>query len=383
MRVIFITEWYPPYSFGGAGTYIERLTEELSKLGVEIHIIAPGSETNSIKERGMFIHRFKSTHFPFLSLPLFVYNYSKDIDKIINNYQIDIVHSNDYVGFPVNCEIPIISTAHHLKIDDQLMVRDLEGRIRFKFVKKLEEKMFEKSKKIICVSNYTSEQLKKFYPKYASKSIVVENGVDIRKYSKKSKVSRKQLTKKFKLDDNARIVFLPGGARGARKGGNFLVDAIPDIIAKNQNTVFVFSGSGWKNTLSRLAKKVGVDKYLVLPGELSEDEIISLYQNSTVICFPSRLEGFGLVVIEAMASKTPIVATAVGEIPNIINNNVNGILLQSQQPVEIAEKINLLLKDDKLRKKLTLNGWMSVQRYTWKRAAKKTFECYKQILQTR
>lgn len=381
MRILYITEWYPPYSFGGAGVYIEKLTKELNKLGLEIHIIAPGYKTKSTLEEGIFVHRFKTVHIPFLSLPLFIHNYSKDIENLINKYQIDIIHSNDYVGFPINTKLPIICTAHHLKVSDQMVINDFVGRIRFKFVRKWEESVFEKSQKIICVSKYTSEQLAKFYPEYASKSMIIPDGVDIKRFSNSKKLQKDELTKRYGLNDGLSLVFLPGGARGIRKGGDYLVKAIPDVVAKNPDTIFIFSGSGWEKPLRNLAEETNSSRYIILTGELTEKELICLYKCSDIICFPSLLEGFGLVVLEAMASKTPIVASAVGEIPNIIADNKDGLLVHPKDPIDIAKKINLLLKDKVLRDKLVNNGWKKVQKYSWKKAAEKTLDVYKNLLE--
>jgi glycosyltransferase involved in cell wall biosynthesis len=104
---------------------------------------------------------------------------------------------------------------------------------------------------------------------------------------------------------------------------------------------------------------------------------------SDVFVCPSRLEGFGLTVLEAMAAGRPIVASNVGAIPELIHDNENGFLVAAENPNDMAESILRILGDPHLRNRFSRNNLDRVEEgYTWSRCAEMTLRAYDQLLRT-
>jgi glycosyltransferase involved in cell wall biosynthesis len=98
------------------------------------------------------------------------------------------------------------------------------------------------------------------------------------------------------------------------------------------------------------------------------------------LVLPSLSEGFPVTILEAMASGLPVIATRVGGVPEIIENNVNGYLVETENPQEIAEALLKLLQDEQLRKYISGNSRKKAEKYRWDKVAATLEEIYQNIL---
>lgn len=137
-----------------------------------------------------------------------------------------------------------------------------------------------------------------------------------------------------------------------------------------------------KRVLALVQTKISEAKStVILSGTHSPRQLSKLYQESWVYLQTSRSEGFSLTVLEAMAAGLPVVATAVGENPNLIKSGVNGYLSSPGAAEQLAKYVIKLIKDAKLRKKMgELNTNIIKDRYTWDRVAAKTYKAYLDLL---
>ena len=96
---------------------------------------------------------------------------------------------------------------------------------------------------------------------------------------------------------------------------------------------------------------------------------------------PSRSDAFGIAFLEAWASGIPVVGARVGATPEVIRENIDGLLVEFDDPVDTAQKVLKLLKNKKLRKKLGYSGQLKVsQNYTWEIVAEKTHQTYQNLI---
>ena len=107
---------------------------------------------------------------------------------------------------------------------------------------------------------------------------------------------------------------------------------------------------------------------------MERDELAELYRGAAVLVFPSRYEGFGLPVVEAMASGTPVVATTAGAIPEVAGDAA--VLVEPGDPVALAGGIERALAD---RERLVAAGLERSRRYTWAETARQTLEVYREL----
>ena len=121
-------------------------------------------------------------------------------------------------------------------------------------------------------------------------------------------------------------------------------------------------------------ERLGLQQRVEWRGHVEMDELASLYRGAAVLLFPSRYEGFGLPVVEAMACGTPVVATTAGAIPEIAGDAA--ILVEPGDPVALAGGIERALAD---RERLVAAGLERVRRYSWAETARRTLEVYREL----
>jgi glycosyltransferase involved in cell wall biosynthesis len=146
-----------------------------------------------------------------------------------------------------------------------------------------------------------------------------------------------------------------------RKGLFDLIRALPLVLERHPSTwLKVAGGVGGihqehlKDALAELPENARARVELL--GRVPHENLPALYSRASVFVFPSRVEAFGLTCAEAMASGRPVVATNQASGPELVEDGVSGLLADSANPVELAEKINILLDDRDLAKKLGANA---------------------------
>jgi len=213
----------------------------------------------------------------------------------------------------------------------------------------------------------------KQYPKIDPSSIsVIYNSVDTEKFSPSRS---KSLLEKDIVLFTGRLI--------AAKGIKYLVEAIPKVLRENPNTLFVFIGPGNSLPYRRRLKELGVpEKNLMFVGYLKESsDLVEYYRASSVFVAPTLYENLPIRVLEAMACGVPVIASNVCAIPEVIDNGVNGILIQPGSIDELADVICCLLGDPGLRRKIGNNARKTVlEKFNWKVNAIKTVKVYQQIL---
>lgn len=148
------------------------------------------------------------------------------------------------------------------------------------------------------------------------------------------------------------ILFI-GGRDPARKGIFDILKAYSIVVRNEQNTRLILTGGG--NVEDAIKKSAGKDvmPYLSFLGYVSESQKIDLYKSADMLLLPSCQEGLPYVVLEAMAAGLPVISTYVGGIPDVIEDNVNGFLIQPGDYEALAERILFLNRDQNLRKRIS------------------------------
>jgi len=136
------------------------------------------------------------------------------------------------------------------------------------------------------------------------------------------------------------------------KGVLDLVRAIPIVLCAVPEARFVLAGSGDAASIAELARSLGVEHALRLPGWVNGKDKDDLLRQSDVFVLPSYYEGLPLGVLEAMAHGVPVIATPAGGIRDVIRDGVNGLLVEPGRPEALARAMVALLEDDALRSRL-------------------------------
>lgn len=177
-------------------------------------------------------------------------------------------------------------------------------------------------------------------------------------------------TKKEEFGLDGRIVTFIGGLV-KQKGVDILLEAFKEV--PDAKLVIVGDGKERSN-LERLASDIEDVHFLGY-----REDLISVLEKSRVLVLPSRQEGFGLILLEAMSAGVPVVATRVGGIVEIVEDRYNGILVEPENPEQLAEGINRVLEDRELRKNLIENGRKTVERFSRESVSNVVDEIYEEF----
>jgi glycosyltransferase involved in cell wall biosynthesis len=188
----------------------------------------------------------------------------------------------------------------------------------------------------------------------SKQAIVVHNGVDDNFFT--SEILKEDARGQLRLPVQSCIIGVPGTLRSV-KGHKFFLNAVAKIVHKYPHLVIVISGSGnaaYENTLCKQICDLRISERVYFVGALPN--LIPFYRACDIVCVPSRSETFGRVVVEALAMSTPIVATAVGGISEIIENKLDGLLVDYGNEQMLADALDRLLGDEEIRSVLAHNG---------------------------
>ena len=174
-------------------------------------------------------------------------------------------------------------------------------------------------------------------------------GVDYDLFKPATAAEKKTLRAQYKIPDN-KVVFLNVGTASIRKGWLDLFDALTEVKKTNSNFLLVAVFAGAQDVDYKYeAEQRGLTENLLMLHDQPPATVCKLYNLADIFCLPSHAEGMANVVIEGMSSGLAVVTTTVGGHPEIIESGVNGILVPTQQPALLAEKLLELINDEELR----------------------------------
>jgi glycogen(starch) synthase len=389
MKVAFITFEYPPFVQGGAGVYAHNLAKELGKLGHEVHVITPkasGGERESVEE-GVFIHRVGFLNKPFLAVLSFWFSLRKDFSSLEQRAGgFDIVHGNGISAFSLGQKAvssPRVITAHHLtKTTLRTLGASLPNRVKnlrgeAGISSLIEPLCIKRADRIIAVSQFTKQDIINVYGIPESRIEVIYHGARPENYMLPEE-AKLRFRSTLGIESQPMILFV--GRLVPRKGVDILLRALPRVI-KEINVKLVLAGSGNQRDYQQLVQTLGISDKVIFLGHVPDDTLSLLYSSCDLFVLPSRLEGLGIVVLEAMAAGKPIIATNAGGIPELIESGQNGILIDTGEDEELASAIIKVLSDKSLAKAIGENNREKVrEHYSWEVAARKAEHLYSDLI---
>ena len=371
-RVLFIVT---QSEFGGAQKFLYELTTRLDKNRYEILIAfdlgGKNDFLNSLEQKGL-----KTKQLKFLKRelnPVLDCLGIIELMKLINNFGPDYLHLNSSKAGALGS-----IAAFKIKIlrPKKLKVIYRIGGWTFNdpwawWKKKLfilAEKITAKFKDVIVVNNkndYDQAIRLKIKPKKELK--LIYNGIDASKIEfLPREEARLKLFKKIGKSGHNNI-FQMKFAVGIianfypTKGLEYLIEALNILNAKSQisDTKFLLIGDGPERAkLERKILDYGLKERIILLGRIPET--FKYMKAFDVFVLPSVKEGFPWTILEAMAAKIPVIATSVGAVPEIIENGKNGIMVEPRNPGQLAKAIQYLLKNEKVKQELSLQGHQTV-----------------------
>lgn len=403
LRVLVLATTFPRWANDTEPRFIFDLTKPLAEK-VSLWVLAPHAPGAKIREdmegvkvlrfpyffpkrlqtlcyEGGILPKLKTSWLARLQLPFFLAAQSFHIWMTVRKYKINFIHCHWIIpqGFFVALlnaftGIPYLLTAHGgdvYSFRKNLLIRLCSG-----FALK-------RARKCTVNSKPTGQAVHSIR---ASTSIqVIPMGVDTRLFHPQ------KANLKIKENLNIQGAFLLAVGRFAeKKGFKYLIQAMPRILAKKPATKLVLIGFGpEEKALQRLIAELNLQNSVLLPGSKTGEELSQYFATADIFIGPSVVtasgdtEGQGVVFLEAMASGTAVIASDVGGVRDIVRDMETGLLIPSKNPAAIAEKTLLLLENQELRNKLSLNGLrLAKSEYSWEKTAERFLETYDQIIRT-
>ncbi len=170
------------------------------------------------------------------------------------------------------------------------------------------------------------------------------------------------------------------------KGVDYLLTAWPDVLNEVTDAKLVLVGEVDKREvdmgtkIKKLIKELNISHSVELKGSLPHNQVLVEIKKSEVFICPSLAEGLGIVFIEAQACGVPPIGTRVGGIPDVIQNNENGLLVEPKDSAAIARAIIFLLKDKDLANRLSLRGLETVKKFDWQTIVEQINSLYQEVI---
>jgi glycosyltransferase involved in cell wall biosynthesis len=221
--------------------------------------------------------------------------------------------------------------------------------------------------RIVVNSEYMRNNVVVWYRINRDKVVVIPNGVNLKMFTESGS--------SLKLDGVPSILYI--GHLSRLKGVDILISAIAQLRTKFPNIKLHLVGRGNTRGLALLAKNEGIEKNVIFHSWTKQSLTPSYYKGADICVFPSRQEGFGIVILEAMASGIPIIASDIPSFRELISNGVDGRLFKSEDSKALSKEITSLYEDPLLRKELSNNASEKVKMYSWEKVAEKYISLYK------
>ena len=262
-------------------------------------------------------------------------------------------------ALPLACPSPAVLTVQDLSFERDPSVMRRRDRLIFRATV---PRSARRAQRVLAISELTKRDLIELYGIAEEKLVVTPLAADAA----------------FRPDGpspdgTAYALFV--GALQPRKEATAAIEALallPDDVLR---LVVVGPDKGGRAEAERLAAELGLDDRVELRGHVPQDELTTLYRGAACLVFPSRYEGFGLPVLEAMASGAPVVATTAGALPEVAGEAA--ILVAPGNPAALAGGIERALAD---RERLRAAGLERAARYSWAETARRTLEVYRELL---
>lgn len=386
MRILFLYDF--PLWGSGSGTYLRNTIEQLVKLNYKIGVVSP-------EERRFLGDKIKQYRVIPPQIPVFIGHpelkgakrYSelseREITEIyksyldttleaVANFQPDLIHVHhlsliSWVARYINAlkGIKYIITSHG---------SCLYNILADKRYLPLSEDAVRNAKAITVVSGDSRSKFLKIFGRNFSKNLhIIPGGVDIKDFP--SHLDTSSVDEKYNLKGKKITLFT--GRLISHKGVRYLVQAAKEI----KGEVVLIGDGPEKQYLTKMIEKKNL-KNVHLLGYIPSEELPKFYRRADVFVTPAVWdEPFGLTILEAMASKTPVIATRKGGMPLLVKNGYNGFFVKVRNSREIAQTCNKLLEDDALREKMGEAARKTVEeKFTWKKTTLKFHRLYKRLI---
>ncbi len=373
----------------GGVVHTLNLAEKLKELGQKVHVYALGTEGGFFREVDVPHTLVPCSKNEFAGMDEKIHAYIKAYVDYLSSLDetYDIYHAEDCISANALLDIRqrgriefFLRTVHH--VDDFVSESLVECQM----------KSITRPDYLLVVSDYWEKELA---DKYSLRPQRVRNGVDLSKFHGTAARSKPPEASKLEFSAGGCKTVLTIGGIEPRKNTISTLRAFARVKArfavKDKRVIWLLGGGetlfdyrDYRKEFFFEMEKLGIEegKDIFILGRVPEELIADLYNAADVFVFPSLKEGWGLVVLEAMASGVPVIASDIEPLTEFMEDGKNSLLVSPLDCGALAEGIIRILEDGALREKLKTGGTDTAGQYGWDRVALEHLNIYRDILNT-
>ena len=393
MRILMFSWEYPPYVVGGLGKHAAELLPPLGNLpGLELHLVTPRWSGGAPLEKlgQATIHRVDS---PAIKGDFYTGAWQTNLRLEQYAHKLwqksgpfDLIHAHDWLvafvgtAFKRNYKVPLLSTIH---ATERGRGRGQLGSDQSRAIHHVEWWLAFESWRVIACSEYMADEIARYFECPRDKIDIVPNGVDTIRFDRLAGQDFRRFRNRYALPSEH--VLFNVGRVVYEKGVQVLVRALPLVVTQQPSAKVVIAGKGPElESLRSLAWQLGVGEKIMFTGFISDDDRDRLFRVADCAVFPSLYEPFGIVALEAMAAKCPVVVSKVGGLQDVVQHAETGIVVYADDPASLAWGIVHTLQHPDWAAARVANAYKVVrERYNWDHIARMTVDVYKQIIAER
>jgi len=341
------------HGWGGAEETVYQLVKQYVKLNLNVSLFLNDEMVDCFADlKRLSIYRLGTTNCRNKLFILYSYfNMRRNLIKILKTQPFDLIHVHlggslqVYFGLVDKFKIPVLLNLHGSEIYNYYVRESL---LDYWLIKK----MLEKVKVIISPSQW---QIQNLPNNFKSKTVIIHNGINNQEF------------KPLKVKKETKVILFVG--RFIELKG---ISELIEVAKQLPHYRFWFAGCG---PLAKLINLKNTDNL----GFKNRKELIGLYNQATICCFPSHREAFGIAGLEAMACGRPVITTELG-FSEFIENDKDGIIVEVKNTEMLRKTIVKLMENPQLRQQLGKNAREKALKLNWQEIAQKYSRIYKTTL---
>jgi glycosyltransferase involved in cell wall biosynthesis len=294
-----------------------------------------------------------------------------------------ILHAHDWLAhysgaaLKYKYKLPLVSTIHATERGrNSGIYTDLQ-----RYINSVEWQLQHESWRVIVCTDFMRRECESAFGTPWFKMDVIYNGVDPSKFEvpQFSSLEERAAFRANYAAPNEKIIFYVG--RMVReKGVQVLIESLPKVRWFYNDAKLLIVGGGQRAHLEELARNVGMSHCVYFTGFVPDDALMKIWQVIDVACFPSLYEPFGIVALEGMAAKVPVVVSDAGGLPEVVNNDVTGVTTYAGNPNSLADGlVKVLLNPDQAHRMVGSASERLKTDFNWNNIATQTVDVYKRV----
>jgi glycosyltransferase involved in cell wall biosynthesis len=393
MRVLMLSWEYPPHVVGGLGQHVADLAPALARLGLEVHVVTPmrqGGDSRTVEGR-LTVHRvpvsaFGSADFVGEAILTNQVLASYCLGLIEHDGPFDLIHNHDWLTaqaaktLKLDNRLPMVATVHATE----------RGRGRGSLVgtqantiNEIEWELTFEAWRVIACTEYMRYELGAYFQTPSDKVDVIPNGVNTLAFDALEGVDLSEFRANWAMPEE-KIVFHVGRIV-YEKGIETLIRSVPAVLANVPEARFIIAGRGPELEAMRgLIASMHLEHKMVMPGFVSTEDRNRLFKVADCAVFPSLYEPFGIVALEGMAARVPVVVSEVGGLKEVVTHGETGITVYPGDPSSCAWGITHTLQHPEWAAMRVQNAFRQVRTvFNWDVIARQTDAVYRQVVDER